>query len=461
MRLVKFLENKKTITVLTIAGSDSGGGAGIQADLKTFAAVGVYGASVITAITAQNTRGVFGVQPINVELIRKQIKVVVEDLNVKAAKTGMLYNDEIIEAVTEELKKYSFPVVVDPVMVAKSGSPLLEERAIKALVEKLFPVAKVVTPNRFEAEKLANMRIVSIEDAKKAAKEISRFGVEYVVVKGGHLNEDLDEIFDILYHDGEFKLFKHPRVRSMNTHGTGCSFSAAIAGFIGLGFTIDEAVKEAGNLIYQAIRYGLKVGGGFGCVNPLAGLYIEAEKFKVLSQLEEAFKLLSSDKRIVQLIPEVRINLAYALPQAEKVEEVAGFPGRLTWDGEKLVSVSPPRFGGSGHVGRVILAAMKYYPFLRSAINIKYEPKIVEAARKLGFKVSSFNRKLEPENVKKVEGKSLSWGVEEALKTAGTPLDLVYDVGDVGKEPMIRVLGEDPFKVVEKVLRLLNMLTKI
>ena len=455
------MESKEVITVLTIAGSDSGGGAGIQADLKTFAAVGVHGASAITAITAQNTKGVFGVQPINVELIKKQIRVVVEDLNVRAAKTGMLYNDEIIEAVTEELKKCNFPVVVDPVMVAKSGSPLLEEKAVKALVEKLLPIAKIVTPNKFEAEKLANMKIADVEDAKKAAKEISKFGVKCVVVKGGHLNEDLDEIFDVLYHDGEFKLFKHPRVKTINTHGTGCSFSAAIAGFIGLGLNISEAVKEAGNLIYQAVKYGLKVGSGFGCVNPVAKLYLEAEKPKVLNQLEEAFKLLSNDKRIIQLIPEVRINFAYALPQAERIEEVAGFPGRLTWDGEKLTSVASPRFGGSGHVGRVVLAAMKHYPFLRSAINIKYEPKIIEVAKKLGFNVSSFNRKAEPKDVKIVEGKSLSWGVEEALKTAGIPSDIIYDVGDVGKEPMIRILGENPFKVVEKVLRILDMLNKV
>ncbi|MCX8175753.1 MAG: bifunctional hydroxymethylpyrimidine kinase/phosphomethylpyrimidine kinase [Candidatus Bathyarchaeota archaeon] len=455
------MNDKEVVTVLTIAGSDSGGGAGIQADLKTFAAIGVHGASVITTITAQNTKGVFGIQPINVELIRRQIRVVVEDLNVKAAKTGMLYNDEVIEAVADELKKCSFPLVVDPVMVAKSGSPLLEEKAVKVLVEKLLPIAKIVTPNKFEAEKLANIKITDIEDAKKAAKKISVFGVEYVAVKGGHLSENLDEVFDVLYHDGEFKLFKHPRVESTNTHGTGCCFSAAIAGFIGVGLSVSEAVKEAGNLVYQAVKHGLKVGGGFGCVNPLARLYLEAEKLKVLTQLEEAFKLLSSDKRIIQLMPEVRINFVYALPRAEKIEEVAGFPGRLTWNGEKLTPVSPPKFGGSNHTGRVVLAAMRHYPFLRSAINIKYEPKIVEAAKKLGLRVSSFNRKAEPEHVKAVEGKSLSWGVEEALKNAGAPLDVVYDVGDVGKEPMIRILGENPFKVVEKVLGLLNMLNKV
>jgi hydroxymethylpyrimidine kinase/phosphomethylpyrimidine kinase len=221
------VEMKKVFRALTIAGSDSGGGAGIQADLKTFAALGVHGMTAITSITAQNTVTVRAVQDVDPEILRAQIDAVAEDIGVDAAKTGMLHTSEIIKVVSERIERYGFPTVVDPVMVAKGGARLLEKEAAKTLISKLLPLATVVTPNTTEAEAISGKPIRSIDDAKAAAKEIAVMGPKAVIVKGGHLPGD--KAIDVLFYDDAFQLFEAERLETTATHGTGCTFSSAIA----------------------------------------------------------------------------------------------------------------------------------------------------------------------------------------------------------------------------------------
>ncbi|MEM4507900.1 MAG: bifunctional hydroxymethylpyrimidine kinase/phosphomethylpyrimidine kinase, partial [Acidilobaceae archaeon] len=205
---------------ITIAGSDSGGGAGIQADLKTFAALGVHGTTAITSITAQNTYQVTAVHDVPPEIVYEQIKAVAEDMGIDAGKTGMLSNKEIILAVARALSDYPFPLVIDPVMVAKSGARLLREDALEALKRELLPKAKVITPNRWEAEILAGFKIETLEDAKKAAEVIAEgYGCEAVVVKGGHLK--IEDSSDILYWQGRHYKIPGPRIEDACTHGTG------------------------------------------------------------------------------------------------------------------------------------------------------------------------------------------------------------------------------------------------
>jgi len=441
---------------LSIAGSDSGGGAGIEADLKAFAAVGVHGAIALTALTAQNSTGVFGVFPVSPDFVFKQIEVVFEDMGINAAKTGMLFNSEIISAVCEAIDKFKFPVVVDPVMIAKSGAPLLKDDAIDTLISELIPRALIVTPNVFEAERIYGSKISNIADAEHAAKEISKLGVKAVVIKGGHLSGD--ESTDILFYRGRTWRFSLPRLNSKNTHGTGCCFSAAIAGYLAKGFSIVEAVKRAKELTYYAIMYGLPVGKGVGSVNPLAITYLDSERFRVLRDLEEGFNLLRNLKGISDLIPQCRSNFVYALPDAVNVYDVAGFPGRISVINGKLVAFSPPKFGGSDHVARIILTAIKYDPNIRSAINLKYSEDIVNAAIKAGLKVSMFDRALEPTEIKKIEGMSLPWGVKTAIEEVGFVPDIIYDRGGFNREAMVRVLGKDPYDIVKKVKAILREL---
>jgi len=252
---------------LTIAGSDSGGGAGIQADLKTFAALGVHGTSAVTAITAQNTVTVTAIQELPVELVRAQIDAVVEDLGVQAAKTGMLSSAEIIEAVSLALREHGIGrLVVDPVMVAKGGARLLRGDAIDALRSVLLPLAAVITPNLPEAEALLGRRVATIAERRQAARGLLRLGPRAVVVKGGHADGDAVDIF----WDGEtWDELSAERFPTENTHGSGCVFSAAIAAGLARDLAPLEAVREAKEFITGAIRHSLELGRGHGPVNPL------------------------------------------------------------------------------------------------------------------------------------------------------------------------------------------------
>lgn len=253
------------IPTLTIAGSDSSGGAGIQADLKTFSAIGTYGMSVITAITAQNTQGVFGVEELSSKIIKGQIKAVCEDIPPKAIKVGMVSSPEIIKDIVDSLEKYPCEyLVVDPVMISKSGYSLLKPEAKDNLIKYLIPKAYIVTPNIPEAEEISNMKINTVEDMKKAGKVILNLGPKYVLMKGGHLEGDC---VDVLIGEDLFEIFKCERVNRKNTHGTGCTMSSAITSHLALGYDIVESVKLSKDYITEAIRHSFDIGHGVGPVH--------------------------------------------------------------------------------------------------------------------------------------------------------------------------------------------------
>ena len=253
-------------SVLTIAGSDSSAGAGIQADLKTFAALGVYGTCAITAITAQNTRGVTAVQETPPDIVAAQIDAVAADIRPDASKTGMLASAPIIEVVAAKVREYGLPnLVVDPVMVAKSGDRLLRDDAVTVLRDLLLPLAAVVTPNLPEAEVLAGFAIDSDEDVRRAAKEIVGLGARAVVVKGGH--REAAEAVDVLYDGTTFRDYSAPRIDTTSTHGTGCTFASAIAAYLARGEPLAEAVGRAKEYLTEALRRAYPLGGGHGPVH--------------------------------------------------------------------------------------------------------------------------------------------------------------------------------------------------
>ena len=249
---------------MTIAGSDSGGGAGIQADLKTFQALGVYGASTLTAITAQNTVGVTAVHEIPTDIIAAQIDAVLEDIGVDSAKTGMLSSAAIIATVADRLRYWGIEqLVVDPVMVAKSGDRLLREDAVQALVQQLLPLALVLTPNLPEAEVLVGRPLLTDEAIRAAAREILEMGPRAVVMKGGHRTGPAR---DVLFDGRAFEVFESERFDTPNTHGTGCTFSAAIAAGLAQGRSVRDAVAEAKHFVTEAIRHSSPLGHGHGPV---------------------------------------------------------------------------------------------------------------------------------------------------------------------------------------------------
>ncbi len=256
---------------LTIAGSDSGGGAGIQADLKTFSALGVYGMSAITALTAQNTVGVQSILELDPAFVSSQIHSVLTDIGTDAVKTGMLANADIIAQVARDIRHFNLRnVVVDPVMVAKSGDRLLREEAIQAMVQELFPLAEVVTPNLHEASALAGLEIGDAAGMKEAARRLHGFGPRFVVVKGGHL---AGSPMDLLYDGTDFFPFENVRHETPHTHGTGCTFASAIAAGLARNLTMHDAVQKAKEYITGAIREGLAIGSGHGPVHHFYELY--------------------------------------------------------------------------------------------------------------------------------------------------------------------------------------------
>jgi hydroxymethylpyrimidine/phosphomethylpyrimidine kinase len=257
---------------LSIAGSDSGGGAGIQADLKTFMAFGVHGMSVITALTAQNTLGVQGIFEVSPDFVRKQMESVLTDIGADAVKTGMLSNAAIVETVSEGIRAFGVPnLVVDPVMVAKSGDPLLAADARQAIRDELLPLATVITPNIFEAEVLLGREIRNLEGMREAARELRGIGCRWVVLKGGSLDIESRAV-DVVCDGVGTTLLSSPRLETRNTQGTGCTFASAIAAGLARGMAPLEAIRRAKDYVAEAIRSGPPIGSGHGPVNHMTGV---------------------------------------------------------------------------------------------------------------------------------------------------------------------------------------------
>jgi len=437
--------------ILTIAGSDSGGGAGIQADLKVITVLGGFGTSVITALTAQNTLGVQAVHAVPVSFIRQQMDSVLSDIGADAAKTGMLATPEIVEIVSEGIRRYNLqPLVVDPVMVAKSGDALLSKDARETIKKLLLPLAFAVTPNLPEAEVLCGFPVRDPENMRMAAKKIHDLGPKHVLIKGGHLKGPAE---DILYDGRSFQTLSGPRLNQRNTHGTGCSFSAALATFIGQGLPIHQAAIRAKAFITRAIYSGISIGAGHGPTNPYSHIALMLEREDILKDIKKALKRLTQ-LNMGKIIPECRSNLAYAVTVAYNHEDVAAVPGRITNVGDEILFCREPAFGATRHVARVVLAVMSKAPEMRAAMNIRYTPGIIEACEKLDLCMTFFDRKTEPKKIKEKEGSTLEWGTREAVNMLDRVPDCIYDKGETGKEPMVRVLGKDPMEVVEKVWKI-------
>ncbi|HOK58555.1 MAG TPA: bifunctional hydroxymethylpyrimidine kinase/phosphomethylpyrimidine kinase [Methanothrix sp.] len=440
-------------SVLTVGGSDSGGGAGIQADLKTFAALGVHGLSVVAAVTAQNTLGVRRVFPIPAEMIAAQLDAVAEDFNISWAKTGMLFSPEAIYLVAERLRALHRSVVVDPVIAAEAGGSLIADDAIPALVEELIPVASVVTPNIFEAEAITGVRICDLESAREAALRIVEMGARAVVVTGGHLEcraagLQADECVDLLVTEDESACISGRR-RSGGNHGVGCTYSAALTAYLSMGMNLQEAARHAHEFAAQSIEMSRPVGHGAAPVDQAACLRRDAERFRVISSLDHAVSMLKEELMFVGLIPEVGSNIGMAIPGARSDGDVAAVEGRIVRAGRRAHVSGCIRFGASRHIARIVLTAMRFDPGIRAAMNIRLGEDLLSEASRMGLRVSSFDRGEEP------PGEStMSWGTARAIERLGAVPDIIWDAGGVGKEPMIRILGRDAVSVATVAIML-------
>lgn len=415
------------------------------------ALLGGYGASVITALTAQNTLGVQGVVHLPASFVQEQMDSVLSDIGADAVKTGMLAQAETIRRVARGLRTYRLHrVVVDPVMVSQSGHSLMEPEAVRTLIRDLLPRAGLLTPNLPEASRLVGFSVRTVPKMREAAKRLKSLTRGAVLIKGGHLK---GPALDLFYDGSSFRELTAPRVNSPHTHGTGCSYSAAITTFWAQGLPLVEAVEKGKQFIHKAIAAAEPLGQGEGPINPYAWIEGELNRYPVLTALNRGLERLKA-ARLGDLIPEVQANFGFALPFPRTMDEVAAFPGRICRFKESIAVLGPPEFGVSRHVARIILTVVGHDPEYRAAMNIRFSEKILRTIRKTGLRVGGFDRQEEPLELKRREGSSLSWGVGRVLEEKGFVPDFIYDRGDVGKEPMIRVLGKNPDEVADKIILL-------
>lgn len=442
-------------SALSIAGSDSSGGAGIQADIKTMSALGIYSCTVITALTAQSTSNVDYILPLGAQIIKKQIKSVLSDIPINAIKIGMVYNNEIITAVSHVLNHSKIPIVLDPIISAGTGAQLLQKEFVKDFKSKLVPICDVITPNIHEAETLSEIKIKTEKDIRNAASRIQELGAKNVIVKGGHFRNDNETIVDIVLDEhGKFTVFKNPRMKIVETHGSGCNFSAAVTSFLALKYPVINACFLANKYVHRSILKTVKIGKGIPVNNPISKMYEESCRYQVIEDLGIAVENLVNMKNFADLIPETQSNLVYAIPNARRIEDVAGVNGRIVKAGDKSVPTSGIKFGASKHVASSILEYMKTNQIIRSALNIKNDKNILNTCKKL-FNVSFYERNFEPRKIKETEGNSISWGIKMAL-LKNPDADIIYHSGDIGKEPMIIIFGQGPQDVVDKVKKILD-----
>ena len=435
---------------LTIAGSDSGGGAGIQADLATMAAHGVFGTSAITAVTAQNTRGVASSHVLPGDEVDAQLEAVTDDFAVGAAKTGMLATTEVIETVADHAQSFDFPLVVDPVMVATSGDRLLEPEAERAY-EDLLGEATVATPNADEAEVLTDIAVTDEESAREAGEAILETGVDAVLIKGGHVPGE--RVRDTLVTADTVRTFEHPRVATDATHGSGCTLAAAIAARLAKGEALEPAVGGATDFLARAVRHYYDVGEGPGAVNHMAALRNEAAREPTAEEVQAVVDRFV-DADVSALVPEVGMNVVGATPYADSVAETAAVEGRIT---RTLSGVHPNRgvrFGASSHVARFLLSAREFVPDLRFAVNCRFDADVEAALEALAWPVAEYDRSQQPDEVAAIEDSTMGWGARQAFGDRDEPPAAIIDRGEVGKEAIVKLVAADPETLAERVLAL-------
>ncbi len=425
-------------TALTVAGSDSIGGAGIQADIKAMSVLGVHATSVITAVTAQNTQGVDGIFPVPEDFVQAQLESVLKDCDIKAVKTGMLYSAEIVETVADILEDHDVPLIVDPVMVSGTGCSLCDDDFVRALKKKLLPICELVTPNRYEAEVLAGMKIKNEDDITLACELIGKQGSS-VLFKGGHLKGP--KVIDYLYLSSEFNKLEYPRL-SKSGHGSGCTLSAFITANMAKGLDIVNAVMKSRDLIQESIATQYAIGHGDVVVNPMVKLKGETDKFQVLDALDTAAN------RIVDIVPDEFVpksgmNIAYAMKDAAGPEEIAAIDKRMVVHNGILKKNGPAKFGSAEQLSYILMEIMKHEPKNRCIMSLAFRSDIVDVMEEVGMTAVTVD----------ISKDSVAESTAKAIQLAGKVPDAIIDKGK--KDRTIRLIARNPELMLEKLENIL------
>lgn len=437
-------------TVLTIAGSDSGGGAGIQADIKAIEANGCFATSALTAVTAQNTEGVQAVSTLSSSFVREQLEAVLDDLPPAAIKTGMLATGDIIETVTDAVQSIDCPLVIDPVMVAASGDRLLDETA-EQRYEDLIAQATIVTPNADEAAVLTGIDINGIESSIAAGEAILEVGANAALIKGGHVAGD--PVTDVLVTDADTITFEHERIDTDAVHGSGCTLASSIAANLAHGHDLANAVEMAIASLHRSIRYHYALGTGPGPVHHLAALRNDAAFADTVDAVRHVVAGLV-DAGASEIIPEVGMNVVGAMPHAEAPHETVAVDGRIVRSIDGVEPVGDVRPGASGHVARLLLAVREHDPSMRFAANCRFDADTEAAMESLGWHVTEIDRQNEPADHREREGTTMQWIAHRAWGDADNQPVAVFDRGDPGKEAMTRIVATDEDQLLDRLVTL-------
>jgi hydroxymethylpyrimidine/phosphomethylpyrimidine kinase len=447
---------------LSIAGSDPSSGAGIQADIKAFSSLGVYGCSAITAITVQNTKEITEIFPIDSDIVLKQIKLILDDVKIESIKIGMVYNESIINKIYDILKHEDIPIILDPIFISTSGQYLINPKAIKTYIKKLLDISTIITPNINEAIKLSGIEIKTNEDITKALQKIKDYGPKNVIIKGlKYDNEEKNVLksskksIDILIDENlKIKKFSNHLLDIPENHGSGCNFSAALSAFIAKGHEIHNSCSMANEFVNKALQNLLKIGKGNPVVDTSITLTtLSSFKHQVIETLSKTINDLEEIKGMGKLIPETQSNFVYAIPNATNLMEVAGVKGRIVKiDETKVKASSSIEFGASKHVASAVLSFMCFNSEIRSGFNLKYDKMIIEILQSF-LTVSKYERQNEPSKFKDKEGFTIPWGIKEALQREPNA-NVIYHQGDIGKEPMIIIFGKSPKEIISYLRRL-------
>lgn len=442
-------------SVLTIAGSDPISGAGIQADLKTFSTLGVYGFTAITAITVQNTKTISRIFPLPSYLIAEQIKSIISDSKPDAIKVGMVYNRSIIfqlQKILNDIK--DIPIIVDPILNSSTNTRLLMKDALNDFVKKLLPISTIITPNIAEAEEITEIRIQKEHNLIEALKMIKEMGAKNVVIKSGQLKSN--KVIDILL-DNENIIYKfsNPKKQIPENHGSGCNFSAALSAFTAKGYRVDQACKLANKFIQQIFEKSiLEIGKGLPVADAGFANYYDSMKYNVLVELSKAVRDFENIRNVGILIPETQTNFVYALPDAENIGDVAGVRGRIVKIDTAAKASACVEFGTSRHVANAVLTYMQIDNSIRSAINLRLNEKIIDIGKSF-LKTVQYDRTKEPIEIKRKEGSSIRWGIKSCLSQE-KDARMIFHQGDIGKEPMIILFADNPKKIIKYIKKIIN-----
>ncbi len=442
------------MNLLSIGGSDPSTGAGIQSDVKLFANMDANCFTVITAITGQNTSSFGLVEPVSIKILKNQLDLVLSDFQIDVIKIGMLYNSKTIRFLFKELKKLKIPIVLDPVIRSTTGAMLIEKSALNDFRRYMVPISTVITPNKFEAQIIANSRVLPSNKIEKIAKKIQGMGAKNVIVTGiqksGNKIEDLILEKNTRYTISSKKIFRE-------NHGSGCTYSAIVAYSLANKKSIKESAKFAKEFTLQSIKNAKKIGGGIPVTSPLPSSSSSSShvptKDPLQSELSSEIQKFTEIRGVYQLIPECQTNFVVSKTRPRSTKDVLGVSGRIVKAGTMAVVAGDLTYGGSKHVATALLAVNKRFPRTRSAVNIRYQEKTLKKISKIGFLVGNYDRKSEPKSVR-ARGSSIRWGINSAIRESEKSPDVIFHRGGFGKEPMMIVFGDSPKKVTEKIMKI-------